>query len=144
MRRAREREVERATAGENVIDRNTRSGAVVAPLAESASIDSSVTKPEENPSPCRLEDAAPLELKIVTEGGSRTDRQLAVDAYLVEVNQKSEKRITRTDLWKSERYKTRTEFERWETYWYEKHGRSPNKTADQKFTRMLKQKPHPK
>ena len=76
----------------------------------------------------------------VTGMNKRTDRQKAVDAYIEEVSKK--KRITRTDIWKSARYKTRTEFERWESYWYEKHGRKPNKTADERFTGILTEKPH--
>ena len=69
---------------------------------------------------------------------SATDRRAAVDAYIDEVFKKTGKRITRTDIWKAARYKSRTEFERWER----KDSKRPNKTAHQHFTRILSDKPH--
>jgi len=54
----------------------------------------------------------------------------------------SGRRITRTDIWRKAAYKTRTEFERWESCFYEKHGKPPNKTAHEVFTRILAEKPH--
>jgi len=66
------------------------------------------------------------------------DRRAAVDAYIDEVFKKTGKRITRTDIWKAARYKSRTEFERWER----KDPKHPNKTAHQHFTRILSDKPH--
>jgi hypothetical protein len=65
-------------------------------------------------------------------------RRVAVDAYIEEVFNRTGKRITRTDIWKSARYKSRTEFERWERDDLE----HPNKTANQRFTRILTEKPH--
>jgi hypothetical protein len=66
------------------------------------------------------------------------DRRAAVDAYIEEVFNRTGKRITRTDIWKSARYKSRTEFERWERNDLE----HPNKTANQRFTGILAEKPH--
>ena len=66
------------------------------------------------------------------------DRRASVDAYIEEVFSRTRKRITRTDIWKSARYKSRTEFERWERNDLE----HPNKTAHQRFTRILTEKPH--
>jgi hypothetical protein len=70
--------------------------------------------------------------------GNGADRRAAVDAYIEEVSSRTGKRITRTDIWKSARYKSRTEFERWERNDLE----HPNKTANQRFTRILTEKPH--
>jgi hypothetical protein len=71
-----------------------------------------------------------------------TDRRKVVDAYIEEVRQKTGNTITRTDIWKKAGDKTRAEFERWESLWYEKHGKKPNKAADRRFTRVLREKPH--
>jgi hypothetical protein len=72
-----------------------------------------------------------------TARGGKTDRRAEVDAYILEVQQKTGKRITRTDIWKYARYRSRTEFERWER-------RSPRATraADGKFRAILSEKPH--
>ena len=70
--------------------------------------------------------------------GNGADRRAAVDAYIEEVFSRTGKRITKTDIWKSARYKSRTEFERWERNDLE----HPNKTANQRFTRILTEKPH--
>jgi hypothetical protein len=70
-------------------------------------------------------------------GGKTTDRRAAVDTYIEEVFSQKGKRITRTDIWKSARYKSRTEFERWE-----RHDRRATKTANERFTRILTEKPH--
>jgi hypothetical protein len=84
-----------------------------------------------------------------TEGGpamndanNGTDRRKAVDAYIEEVFSRTGKRITRTEIWKSLRYKSRAEFERWESRWYEKVGKKPNATANRRFTNFLTEKPH--
>ncbi len=68
------------------------------------------------------------------------NRRAAVDAYIEEVFRTIAKRITRTDIWKSARYKTRTEFERWQRN--DPTDRRKNKTADERFTRILTEKPH--
>jgi hypothetical protein len=65
-------------------------------------------------------------------------RRAAVDAYIGEVFRQTGKRITRTDIWKTVRYKTRTEFERWER----NDPKNPNKTADARFRKILTEKPH--
>jgi hypothetical protein len=72
----------------------------------------------------------------------RVDRRALVDAYIEEVFRKVGKRITRTDIWKSAKYKSRTEFERWERYWYERRGLKPNRAANERFTQILTEKPH--
>jgi hypothetical protein len=66
------------------------------------------------------------------------ERRAAVDAYIAEVYKETGRCITRTDIWKSARYKSRTEFERWER----NDGARPNKTAHEQFTRVLREKPH--
>jgi hypothetical protein len=67
-----------------------------------------------------------------------TDRRAAVTAYIQEVLSKTERRITRTDIWKEAGYKSRTEFERWER----DDPNNPNKAAHRTFTRILSEKPH--
>jgi hypothetical protein len=67
---------------------------------------------------------------------SANQRQV-VDAYIEEVLQMTGKHITRTDIWKSARYKTRTEFERWE-----RDSPRATKTAHERFSRILREKPH--
>jgi hypothetical protein len=70
--------------------------------------------------------------------GKPADRRAMVDAYIEEVLSKTGKKISRTDIWKSVGYKTRTEFEKWQR-------RDPtkvNKAADERFTKMFTEKPH--
>jgi hypothetical protein len=76
--------------------------------------------------------------------GSRnvSERRAAVDAYIEEVLAKTGKRIARTSIWTMAGDKSRTEFERWQSFWYELHGRKTNKAADRRFTRILTTKPH--
>jgi len=65
------------------------------------------------------------------------ERRAAVEAYMAEVLEKTGKRITRADIWRSARYKTRTEFERWQ-----RDDPKATRTAGERFTRLLKEKPH--
>ncbi len=66
-----------------------------------------------------------------------------VDAYIDECLQKKGKKISRTMIWKTAGYKSRTEFERWERYFYETRNRKANAAAAQLFRRLLlKEKPH--
>jgi hypothetical protein len=67
-----------------------------------------------------------------------TARREAVDAYIEEIFSQTGKRITRTEIWKWARYKTRTEFERWER----NDPKNPNKVAHERFMRILWEKPH--
>ena len=60
-----------------------------------------------------------------------------MDAYIEEVFLKTGKRITRTDIWKSARYKDRTDFERWQ-----RDDPRSTKAANERFTRLLNEKPH--
>jgi hypothetical protein len=76
------------------------------------------------------------------DSDGRMDRRAAVDAYTDEVLKKTGNRIARADIWKSAGYRTRAEFERWESYWYEAHGRKGNKSANRRFTKVLNEKPH--
>jgi hypothetical protein len=78
----------------------------------------------------------------IHDANNGTDRRKAVDAYIKEVFIRTGKRITRTDIWKSVHYKSRAEFERWESRWYEKSGKKPNATANRLFTNLLTEKPH--
>ena len=65
------------------------------------------------------------------------ERRKAVQAYIDEVFEKTGKRITKTDFWKSARYKTRTDFERWQ-----RNDPKTSRTAHERFTRLLREKPH--
>ena len=74
--------------------------------------------------------------------GAKVDRRAWVDTYIEEVFKKTGKRITRTAIWKKAGDKSRAEFERWESFWYEKRNRKPNQAANQRFTQILIEKPH--
>jgi hypothetical protein len=78
--------------------------------------------------------------KESTPESIKASRTELVNAYIDEVFQRTGKRITRTDIWKSARYKSRTEFERWERNDLER----PNKSANARFTEILLKKPHMK
>jgi hypothetical protein len=69
-------------------------------------------------------------------------RRAAVDSYIEEVFKATGRRITRTEIWKKAGDKSRTEFERWESLWYEKKHRKPNGAANRRFTQILTNKPH--
>jgi hypothetical protein len=64
-------------------------------------------------------------------------RREAIDRYIDEVFRMTGRKITRTDIWKAARYKTRTEFERWERY-----DKRATKAADERFLGILAEKPH--
>src|ERR1039457_6422185 len=74
----------------------------------------------------------------VTNSSDSQSRRAAVDAYIEEVLNKTGKKITRTDIWKHARYKSRTEFERWER----NDAKNRNRTGHHRFTRVLSEKPH--
>jgi hypothetical protein len=76
-----------------------------------------------------------------TDGGG-ADRRARVNAYNREVFHRTGKRITRADIWRSTSDRSRAEFERWESYWYEKRGKKTNASANARFTRILTAKPH--
>jgi len=65
------------------------------------------------------------------------ERRAAVDAYIEEVYVKTDRRITRKDIWKAARYRTRSEFERWQRC-------DPKTTpsAHQRFMRVFTEKRH--
>jgi hypothetical protein len=65
------------------------------------------------------------------------ERRNAVEAYMAEVLEKTGERITRADIWKAARYKTRTDFERWQ-----RNDPKATKSANERFTRLLREKPH--
>ena len=65
-------------------------------------------------------------------------RRAAIDAYIEEVHQKTGKKITRTAIWREAGYKTRTALERWERNDLKRR----SVRADDKFTQILKSKPH--
>ena len=79
-------------------------------------------------------------MRLTEEFGAvnSTDRRAAVDAYIEEVLKETGRRITRTEIWKSAGYKTRTEFERWER----NDPNRPNTAAHKTFTDILTKKPH--
>jgi hypothetical protein len=74
----------------------------------------------------------------------RADRQALVDAHIEKIFQLTGKRISRADIWRSAHYTWRTEFERWESCYYERRGKKPNTSAHQRFMRILIEKPLPK
>lgn len=61
-----------------------------------------------------------------------------VNDYIDEVQRVTGKRITRADIWKEAKYKSRTEFERWER----QDPMRRNKTAELNFERVLTEKQH--
>jgi hypothetical protein len=75
---------------------------------------------------------------VSVASGKPTGRRAIVDAYIEEVFRKKGERITRKDIWRQAGYQTRTEFERWER----QDQRYPNQTADENFSRVLREKPH--
>jgi hypothetical protein len=90
----------------------------------------------------RLNDTAKLVISSGTDTladdlETRASRRQAIDRYIDEVWEKKRKRITRTNIWKEGRYATRTEFERWE-----RCDPRATKTADERFRRILREKPH--
>ena len=80
----------------------------------------------------------PVAIRTKAKDRNKTDRRAAVDEYIEEVFTKTGERITRTDIWKSAGYKSRTEFERWER----DDPIRPNAAAHEIFTRILIEKPH--
>jgi hypothetical protein len=66
------------------------------------------------------------------------DRRAAVDAYIAAVYAKTGEHITRTSIWKSAGYKSRSEFEKWER----NDPKRRNMTADMRFRQILAKKPH--
>lgn len=66
----------------------------------------------------------------------KADRRLSIDAYIAECRAKGIK-ITRTDIWKYAGYETSADFLRWQ-----RGDDLCSKTADQNFTRILREKPH--
>ena len=66
------------------------------------------------------------------------DRRAMVDAYIAEVLQKTEKVLTRADIWRAASYRSRSEFERWER----NDSKRPNQGAHRRFTKILADKPH--
>jgi hypothetical protein len=65
------------------------------------------------------------------------ERRAQVDAYIDEVYRLTARRISRTDIWKAAGYKARTDFE----HWQRNHPRA-TKRANERFTRLFKDKPH--
>jgi hypothetical protein len=62
-------------------------------------------------------------------------RRALVDAYIEHESRRTGTRTTRTAIWKSCGYKSRTEFERWE-----RNDPRATKTAQQRFTTLLEKK----
>jgi hypothetical protein len=71
-----------------------------------------------------------------------SSRKLAVQTYIDEILNKTGRRITKKDIWSAAGYKSRAEFERWESGWYEKRGKNTNQSADKNIRRVLAEKPH--
>jgi hypothetical protein len=62
----------------------------------------------------------------------KSDRRAAVDSYIETVLRRTGKRITRSAIWKSAGYRSRTEFERWQ-----RNDSRTTQAADRIFTRIL-------
>lgn len=62
----------------------------------------------------------------------KSERRAAVDSYIQTVLRQTGKRITRSTIWKSAGYRSRTEFERWE-----RNDSRTTQAADRIFTRIL-------
>jgi hypothetical protein len=74
---------------------------------------------------------------IISGLGTAAERRAAVNAYIEEVYAKTERRITRKDIWKSARYQTPSEFERWQ-----RCAANASKSSHERFVRILTDKPH--
>lgn len=71
------------------------------------------------------------------------DRRLMVDFYRGEVLQATGKKLTYAAYRKSAGdKKDRTEFDRWISYYYEKHGKKTNLEAHRRFMDVLRRRPH--
>ena len=64
-------------------------------------------------------------------------RKAAVDAYIQEVLDKTGLKITRKDIWEKVGYKDASEFERWQ-----RCDKRASRTAHERFTAVLREKPH--
>ena len=64
-------------------------------------------------------------------------RRRRVEAYIDEVFRITNRRITRKDIWKSARYGSPTEFQRWQ-----RNDRRTTSAIDQRFTEIFAKKPH--
>ncbi len=69
---------------------------------------------------------------------SATARRDLVDNYIDEVFERTGKQITRKDIWSAAKYKTRTEFEKWQRA----DKKKVNACAAENIMRVLQQKPH--
>lgn len=65
------------------------------------------------------------------------ERKRAVAEYIAEVSAKTQRRVTRKDLWLAVRYRTATEFERWQ-----RGDPRTTKAAKERFDRLLTERPH--
>lgn len=77
--------------------------------------------------------------KTITQDNPQcaAERRKAVRAYIDEVFERTGKRLTRADIWNAARYKTRTDFERWQ-----RNDPKATRSANERFTRLLREKPH--
>src|SRR4029077_6545192 len=83
--------------------------------------------------PVRVEPAQEQPLRVTNCGsGSRTGRRAAGDAYIEKEFERTGQRLTQKDIWRHARYKTRTEFERWQ--WCDPR---TTKAAAERFSRIL-------
>jgi hypothetical protein len=118
----------REQTGNSTIQRMQQSGS---PETSEASCGHSGSEPDRQNGQTKSRKARPKNDPCAAE------RRNAVEAYIAEVLEKTGIQITRTDIWKAARYKTRTEFERWQC----NHPKA-TKTAHERFARLLKEKPH--
>jgi hypothetical protein len=75
-------------------------------------------------------------LSAVVTNDEADRRRALVEAYIDREFKRTGKRITRTAIWKSVGYRSRTEFERWE-----RNDKRATKTAHDRFMRLLENKP---
>jgi hypothetical protein len=118
---------------------STGDAAILKVKNRKSDISEAFSEDEENPQHNRRNEqlnsrkAKTIQYRLLTEA----ERRQAVEAYIAEVFEKTGKRITRADIWKSARYKDRTDFERWQ-----RNDPKATGTANERFTRVLKEKPH--
>lgn len=94
-------------------------------------------RPDQTPRPDFIKKRTKLREARSRNDPLAAERRNEVEAYIAEVLEKTGKRITRADIWKSAHYKTRAEFERWQ-----RNDPKATRAANERFTRLLKEKPH--
>jgi hypothetical protein len=77
------------------------------------------------------------EARLAAAVPAKTSNRVAVDAYIEEVFRVTGKELKRVDLWRSVGYRSRSDFECWE-----RGDPRATKAASERFTAILREKPH--